>query len=215
MKINWYTSYYQKMSTRAKTDFDVYVQVSRSVVCYAKDKNGKAISKLINIDLGELLGNTAWSLKGYYRGLKFKKREILNFIAYIKTEFEKSCKAINEGLINEYGKSFNELTYEEALKAIQKTQQLTEEEAKNVYKTKDDMWDLNVFLLCHENLESRYTKKDEENFKGLKGDYKVCHRRVLAQWLEKHAGLHIPEWNIAKENESIVYRPYFKMPFFQ
>ena len=62
---------------------------------------------------------------------------------------------------------------------------------------KEDSWDFteeekkigefNIFLLCYENLESKYTKQDEE--KAIKkgctdikaGKLKTCHRTVLAK----------------------------------
>ena len=75
---------------------------------------------------------------------------------------------------------------------------------------KEDSWDFteeekklgefNIFLLCYENLESRYTKQDEE--KNLKkgvtdihaGEFKKCHRTILAEILNRDFGFNIKEY---------------------
>ena len=69
---------------------------------------------------------------------------------------------------------------------------------------------VNIFLLCFENLEKKYTKESRAVKEGLNtvNDYEVCHRRVLADFIENEFGIFIPEYDIKKENESIVYRKY-------
>lgn len=219
MKINWYTSYYQKMSTRAKQDNDFYIQVSRSIVCYAKDKNGNFISQIIDTpELGELVGNYSDSLEDYYKQLDDYKDDIKEFFNEILKGINDNEKEVfnelDKTFIEGYGKKFLELTDEEYTKFIQEDEELTDDE-KNEIKTKEDFINkylcMNIFLLCHENLESKYTKKDEEKYNGevKAGEYKQCHRRVLAKWLKDNLNLDVKEWNINKENESIVYRNYF------
>ena len=69
---------------------------------------------------------------------------------------------------------------------------------------------VNIFLLCHENLEKKYTKNSRAVKEGLNtvNDYEQCHRRILADFIENEFNLFIPEYDIKKENESIVYRKY-------
>ena len=69
--------------------------------------------------------------------------------------------------------------------------------------------EMNVFLLCHENLEKLCTAEDVKSGAYKKGEYKRCHRRVIAKYMKDNYGLYIPEYDIKKENEEIVYRNYF------
>lgn len=56
--------------------------------------------------------------------------------------------------------------------------------------------DINVFLLCFENLKSKWTKKDEEKYYNVKaGEYKFCHRTVLAEILNRKYGFNIKEYD--------------------
>lgn len=56
--------------------------------------------------------------------------------------------------------------------------------------------EVNIFLLCFENLKSKWTKKDEEKFYNVKAnEYKFCHRTVLAEILNKKYGFNITEYD--------------------
>lgn len=56
--------------------------------------------------------------------------------------------------------------------------------------------EVNIFLLCFENLKSKWTKKDEEKFYNVKaGEYKFCHRTVLAEILNRKYGFNITEYD--------------------
>lgn len=58
----------------------------------------------------------------------------------------------------------------------------------------------NVFLLCYENLNAKYTEKDEEKAlkKGCtdikKGELKKCHRTILAKILKKKYNIDVQEF---------------------
>jgi len=54
---------------------------------------------------------------------------------------------------------------------------------------------VNVFLLCFENLKAKYTKKDEEKYSDCKaGEYKKCHRTLLAEMLRDEFGIESSEY---------------------
>ncbi len=62
-----------------------------------------------------------------------------------------------------------------------------------------DFWKIAVcldyYLLCFEDLDTKYTVKDEQKYPDCKaGTYKKCHRTVLAKVLNKKYGLNIKEW---------------------
>ncbi len=55
--------------------------------------------------------------------------------------------------------------------------------------------EVNVFLLCFENLKAKWTKKDEEKYFDVKaGDFKKCHRTILAGILNKKFNLDVKEY---------------------
>lgn len=49
--------------------------------------------------------------------------------------------------------------------------------------------EVNIFLLCFENLESKYTKKDVEKYGVKEGEYKKCHRTIIAKILLDQYGI--------------------------
>lgn len=54
---------------------------------------------------------------------------------------------------------------------------------------------INIFLLCFENLKAKYTKKDEEKYSDCKaGEYKKCHRTLLAEMLRENYGIESSEY---------------------
>ena len=54
---------------------------------------------------------------------------------------------------------------------------------------------INIFLLCFENLKAKYTKKDEEKYSSQKaGEYKRCHRTLLAEILRDEYGIESSEY---------------------
>lgn len=54
--------------------------------------------------------------------------------------------------------------------------------------------EVNIFLLCFENLESKYTKKDVEKYGVKEGDYKKCHRTIIAKTLLDQYGIKACEY---------------------
>ena len=60
-KITMYTSYFDKMAERKKSDDDIYIQVSRSVSCQKKDLNGFSVTSEIDSNYGEWFGNYSGS----------------------------------------------------------------------------------------------------------------------------------------------------------
>jgi len=72
-----------------------------------------------------------------------------------------------------------------------------------LFPPKDDPWvptdekskSINFFLLCFENLNAKYTKKDEEKHSGVvAGEYKQCHRTLLAEILKEEFGVESSEY---------------------
>ena len=86
-----------------------------------------------------------------------------------------------------------------------------EKDVKKDEKELGEDIEFNIFLLCHENLEKPCKAFDKDVKSGVynEGDYKMCHRRLIAKYMKEHFGMDIPEYDIQKENEKIVYREYF------
>lgn len=65
---------------------------------------------------------------------------------------------------------------------------------------------INIFLLCHENLNEIYSKEDEIKSKGLNkaGKRKKCHRTILAEQLNKIYNLNIQEYTETLYNRNNV-----------
>ncbi len=54
---------------------------------------------------------------------------------------------------------------------------------------------LDYYLLCFEDLDSKYTVKDEKKYSDCKaGTFKRCHRTILVKVLKEKYGLKINEW---------------------
>ena len=54
---------------------------------------------------------------------------------------------------------------------------------------------VNIFLLCFENLNAKYTKADEARYDDVRaGEYKKCHRTLLAEILEEEFGVTSSEY---------------------
>ena len=76
---------------------------------------------------------------------------------------------------------------------------LTEECLGNGFEKWEPAVTFNFFLLCFENLESRYTEKDAQKYSDVKvGELKKCHRTILAKVLKEKYKLNICEY---KEKE--------------
>jgi len=168
-----YTSYFDKMAKRKKSDDDIYIQVSRSVSCQKKDLNGIAVTSEIDSNYGEWFGNYSGSFKEYYDSLLTD--DVKELLIDVLEETRKDSEA------------------EENKTGIQQT--------------------VNFFLLCHENLESKYTEQSREVEQGIvcAGEYQMCHRRILANFVQDKFGIFIPEYDISECNKDIVYRKYGDM----
>ena len=75
-KITVYTSYFDKMAERKKSDDDIYIQVSRSVSCQKKDLNGIAVTSEIDSNYGEWFGNNSGNFIPEY-GISECKKDIV------------------------------------------------------------------------------------------------------------------------------------------
>ncbi len=209
--INVYTSCYSKMLKRHKNPNDIYIQISRSLFYPKKGVDDKSIMSMIDINYGESLGMYDSSLDEYERTIRGKEYEdVLREFAEIFTEkflladmteveqeeIEQERKAIEKVLQEttreEILKYYKDLTLEdrEDLYAFG----LTEKTLENVKEWKPCL-SFNFFILCFEDLETRYTEKDEKKYANVKaGDFKVCHRTNLAKVLNERYGLSITEW---------------------
>ena len=76
---------------------------------------------------------------------------------------------------------------------------LEESQLKSFYDCLNLAEDLNIFLLCFENLDDVYTKADERKFPDdpyiKAGKKKVCHRTLLAEVLNEKFNLNITEYS--------------------
>lgn len=150
MKI--YTSYYTKIASMHKSNRDIYIQVSNTVFCPRKNKDGVLIANLIDLNLGEVFGMKSDSLEQYRQDITDSDIDYLYNV----------LKDIKKDMYNKF-----------------------------------NIVDFNVFLLCHENINRKYTKKDVEKSwcTDIKeGDYKICHRIVLAELLNNKYNLGITEY---------------------
>mgnify|MGYP004528916059 FL=1 len=209
--INVYTSCYSKMLKRHKNPNDLYIQVSRSLFYPKKGVDGKSIMSMIDVNYGDILGMYDSSLDEYERTIRGEEYEdVLREFAEMFTEkhlladmTDEDLREIEQGR-KELEKVLQETTHEEILKGYK---DLTLEDRENLYfyglteKTLENVkeWKpcptFNFFILCFEDLETKYTEKDEKKYADVKaGDFKVCHRTNLAKVLNERYGLSITEW---------------------
>ena len=196
-----YTSYYSKLAGEYKVD-DIYIQVSRTIFCPKKNLDGIRIAELIDYNIGDKLGNYSDNLKDYYNSLDNELIiSLLDNIVSLPEERKKQL-ILSYGQAETVEKSIENLNLELA-KGNKDIIELWESLQEETEKPK-------ILLLCFENLEKKYTDADNKKYKNCKsGEYKKCHRRILAQKIKELYNISIPEYDIKKENEKIVYRNYF------
>lgn len=214
---NIYTSCYSKMLKRHKNeDMDFYVQVSRSLFYPFKGIDGKSIMDMIDLNYGPSFGMYSDSLEEYEREIQGDDyREYLEELkdwltgknVYDNLEAEDIAaydNSIKE--LEEWRDKIKTLSLDERIEAYEK--EYPEQEDKDSLacfgftkeKLKDiEKWNpavtLNFYLLCFEDLDKKYTAKDEmKNPDCKEGTFKKCHRTNLARVLNKRYGLNIIEY---------------------
>lgn len=213
MKINVYTSCYSKMLARHKNPNDIYIQISRSLFLPRKGVDNKSMASMIDINYGQDLGMYENTLQEYAQRIKGNEyNDILQELTEIFTEkflladmTEKEQADIGQDikeLETELNKSQSELNTMlanyESLPAEQKESLyfygLTEKNIKDFASWKPCLT-YNFFILCFEDLETKYTEKDEKKNPDCKaGTFKTCHRTALAEILNERYNLNITEW---------------------
>ena len=75
----------------------------------------------------------------------------------------------------------------------------------------DEDEEINVFLLCHENLLRPYAHDNKYVKEGMvkEGAYPKCHRRMIAKYMMDKFGMYISEYGV-EDGNPIVYRDYLK-----
>lgn len=214
IKANIYTSCYSKMLARHKNQNDMYIQVSRSLFYPKKGIDGKSIMSMIDLNVGQNLGMYDANLEEYEQRIRGEEyKDILTDLASIFSkdflledmtdkelkEIEAEVKQIETDLKSPQSEikaeitNYNNWTQEE--KESFYLYGLTEKNIKNINDWEPRLT-FNFFLLCFEDLDTKYTEKDEKKYNGQvkAGEFKTCHRTVLAKVLNKMFNLNITEW---------------------
>nr|DAE33864.1 MAG TPA: hypothetical protein [Caudoviricetes sp.] len=211
IKINVYTSCYSKMLGRHKNPNDIYIQISRSLFYPKKGVDDKSIMSMIDLNYGENLGMFETSLEEYEKAIRGEEyKDILKEFSEVFTEkfliadmtegeqeeIEQERKAIEKVLQEttqeEFLKDYKNATLED--KETLYSFGFTEKTLENVKEWKPCLT-FNFFILCFEDLETKYTEKDEKKYANVKaGDFKACHRTNLAKVLNERYKLNITEY---------------------
>lgn len=213
-KINIYTSFYSKMLNRHKFQNDFYVQISRSLFYPKKGIDGKSIMSMIDLNFGQSLGMYEQTLQEYEERIRSKDNEkdlqdlveiftpeylfgdiskeeeleIENVIKELQEEKEKFLKNSYEQNLNNWKNQSNNI--KEKFYYFGFT-----ESYFSCLKNWNPLPTFNFFLLCFEDLKTKYTEKDEQKWIDCKaGTFKTCHRTVLAKVLNEYYNLCIAEW---------------------
>ena len=138
---------------------------------------------------------------------KMAKREKQKNDCYVQVS--RSVMPYHRKLVDEDWAGFaplrpNLADYEEEIRAfpdlLKEFAEWLKEESWDFSDEEKALGEFNIFLLCYENLDSTYTKKDEENAikRGCTdikaGEKKTCHRTILAKILNEDYGFDIKEW---------------------
>lgn len=199
---NIYTSYYTKIAKEYKAE-DYYIQVSRTVFCPMKNLDGIRVVDLIDATVGDKFGFYQNTLKEYDEFLN-DNQELKDFAKKLKA-FQNERKNL---LICYYS---DKDTPEEGIAHLNELLNQKDDYAIELEKTlKEPTERPKILLLCHENLESVYTAKDEQKCSDIKaGEHKKCHRRILAKYLQKLTKIPINEYNVTEKMQNIVNKDYF------
>lgn len=212
IKVNVYTSCYSKMLNRHKNQNDFYIQVSRSLFYSKKTIDGKSIMSMIDLNYGGSLGMYEQTLQEYEERIRSKdfekglqdlaeiftpdfilkemteedEKEIETTLKEIETDLKSPQSEIKANIAN-----YNNWTQEE--KEDLYMFGFTEKKIKNINDWKPCVT-FNFFLLCFEDLDTKYTEKDEKKWADCKTDtFKTCHRTILAKVLNERYNLGITE----------------------
>ncbi|MCM1234184.1 MAG: hypothetical protein NC489_29115 [Ruminococcus flavefaciens] len=211
IKINVFTSCYSKMLARHKNPNDFYIQISRSLFYPKKGIDCKSIMSMIDVNYGENLGMYDKTLDDYEARIRGEEyNDILKEFSEMFTEkflladmaddeiaeIEQETKAMQEEVkkisTEDFLKDFENATLED--KESMYMFGFTENTLKD-FAHWNPCYTFNFFILCFEDLETRYTEKDEKKASDIKaGDFKTCHRTRLAKVLNERFNLNITEW---------------------
>ena len=211
-----YTSCYSKMLKRHKVEGrDFYIQVSRTLFYPMKGIDGKSIMEMIDLNCGPTFGMYS-SLEQYEEEIKGEEyKEYLDelydvligktFCKEFSDKFVDGCKKTVEQM-EQLKKRLERLSIADR-KKVYENEFSTQEDRDNLacfnfreeYLSCIEKWKpvltFNFYLLCFEDLESKYTARDEKKFKDCKaGAFKRCHRTLLAKVLNERYGLSISEY---------------------
>lgn len=205
--VHIYTSCYSRMLARHKKLNDIYIRVSKSLFYPKKGVDNRSIMSLIDMNYGEFLGMYENTLEEYEKRIRTEDyKEVLkdfsevfskNFLLEDMTDEEQNDIEKEKRKIEEKLKKINVDNFD--------YDKLSEEEKEDFYnfgfteKTDIKKWKpcltFNFFILCFEDLKSKYTEKDERKNPDCKaGSFKTCHRTILAKVLNERFNLGITEW---------------------
>lgn len=213
MKINIYTSCYSKMLNRHKYGTDYYMRVSKGLFLPKKGVDNKSIMSMIDLNYSDL-GMFEATLPEYENRIRGEEyNDILSEIANTMSEKFLSADMKDEDLkeieaeIKELEKAKEEVEKLSIADRLKEWEKFSDEEKEGLYayglseKTLENIEDwkpeltYNFFILCFEDLEAKYTEKDEAKNPDCKaGTFKTCHRTVLAKILNERFNLNITEW---------------------
>nr|DAE33881.1 MAG TPA: hypothetical protein [Caudoviricetes sp.] len=223
---NIYTSCYSKMLKRHKVEGrDVYVQVSRTLFYPMKGIDGKSIMEMIDLNYGPIFGMYS-SLEQYEEEIKGEEyKEYLDELYNIligKTFYDEFSDKFIEGCIKtaeemeQLKKRLEKLSIADRMK-VYENEFPTQDDRDNLacfnfrkeYLSRIEKWKpvltFNFYLLCFEDLQTKYTARDERRFNDCKaGDFKRCHRTLLAKVLNERYGLSISEYTGKSEQLNLL-----------
>lgn len=214
IKTSIYTSCYSKMLKRHKIEgMDYYIKVSRSLFYPKIGTDGVSIMQQIDYDFGNDLGMYSSSLEEYEKEIKKDEYiDSLNKLVHILKGLDFKDLLTDEDYIDFQEEIKERLEWKERLLKLPEEKQkkeydkLTEEEKDDLLllglssienlKTWKPVIHFNFFILCFEDLNTTYTKKDELKYNGQvkAGELKKCHRTILANLLNERFNLNIKEW---------------------
>ena len=141
----------------------------------------------------------------YYAKMAQRKKQVNDY--YIQVSWSAYCPRLHDAIDESWADLFaptvdNLCDYEASLekKAVDEFANYLKEDNWEFTDEELATGEFNIFLLCFENLEKKYTKQDEVKAieKGCTdikaGEFKKCHRTILAEILNRDYGFNIQEY---------------------
>lgn len=201
------------MLKRHKYNNDYYIRVSKGLFFPRKGIDGKSIMQMIDLDYSDL-GMYEATLSEYEERIRGEEyNDILFEIAktfsenYLSEDLkDDDLKEINEEIeaLKKAKEEVIKLSVADRLKEWEKFSDeekeglyaygLTEKILENIEEWQPELT-YNFFILCFEDLNTKYTEKDEKKNPDCKaGTFKTCHRTIIAKILNERFNLNITEW---------------------